>query len=341
MATMDVFNSDAFSLTSLSGLVNKLDYKPQMLGGLGIFEPMPVRMKDVFIDQRDGTLSLVQTTSRGSPVKELARDSRSAISFEVPRIAKGETLYSAEVASWRAFGTEDETTAVQTEFARRMTRVRDDMELTHEHMRLGALQGILLDADGGTIFNYFTEFNVTQPAAVSFELDVTTTDVAGICRDIKRSMERSSKGAMGPGSSVHALVGDDFFDALVTHPNVEKFWINWQAAAELRGIDPWSEFKFGGITFRNYRGTDDNTTVAVAAAEAKFFPVGARDVFKHIMAPADEFTPYIGAPGQSVYSINVRDTEYGPNERWVRSEMYSYPLFMCQRPEILRRGTLT
>lgn len=341
MASMDVFNSDAFSLTNLSGMVEKLDFKPMLLGSMGIFEPEPVRSKDVWVDQREGTLSLVQTTERGAPVAELSKDTRTARNFVVPRIAKGQTIYAAEVAGWRAFGTENENEVVMREFARRAERVRRDVELTHENMRLGALQGKLLDADGSTIYDYFSQFGVADPAAVSFELDVDTTDVGGICRDLKRAMQRSSKGAMTQGTTVHAMVGDDFFDALVTHPNVEKFWINWQAAAELRGIDPWTQFTFGGITFHNYRGTDDNSTVAIAVNEAKFFPVGAQEVFKHVMAPADEFTPFISAPGQSVYSMNVRDVAYSPNERWIRNEMYSYPLMICQRPEILRKGTLT
>jgi len=33
---------------------------------------------------------------------------------------------------------------------------------------LGAVQGILLDADGDTIFNYFTEFGVAQPTELVF-----------------------------------------------------------------------------------------------------------------------------------------------------------------------------
>ena len=41
MASMDIFNSSAFSMTSLTGAVEKIAYKPQLLGQLGIFEPMP------------------------------------------------------------------------------------------------------------------------------------------------------------------------------------------------------------------------------------------------------------------------------------------------------------
>ena len=65
MASMDIFNNSAFSMTSLSGVVNKLDYQPQLLGELGLFEPMPVRTRTVFVDQRDGSLTLIPTSATG------------------------------------------------------------------------------------------------------------------------------------------------------------------------------------------------------------------------------------------------------------------------------------
>ncbi|MER8124679.1 major capsid protein, partial [Acinetobacter baumannii] len=92
-----------------------------------------------------------------------------------------------------------------------------------------------------------------------------------------------------------------------------------------------------GVTWHNYRGTDDNTTVAIDPDEAKFFPVGARDVFKKAMAPA-EFGPFMNTPGKDVYAINIPDRD---RQAWTRGEQYSYPLYFCQRPDVLRKGVRT
>lgn len=339
MATMDVFNSNAFSLTSLSGQVDKLDYVPGLIGSLGIFEPVPVRTRTVWVDRRAGEVNLIQTSANGAPPEELARDGRSAVPLEAKRLAKGATIYASEIASWRAFGSENEQTVVMQEYNRRMERVRQDIEYTHEKHRLGAIQGIVLDADGSTIYNYATEFGEAIPAATSFELDVDTTDVRGICASLIRSVARAAKGAWIDGrTQLHALVGDAFFDALVNHPQVRQTYLNWSAAADLRGNAAFGAFQYGGITFHNYRGSDDNTEIAINTDQAKFFPVGAVDVFKHVMAPADEFMEYVGAPGQNVYSMNIRDRD---RNAWVRNEQYSYPLFVCQRPGLLRAGTRT
>lgn len=335
MASMDVFKGSAFSMTSLTGAIEKADYKPQLLGELGIFEPMPVRTRNLFVERREGALTLIPSSPTGAPPEELVKDDRDLVPLRTTRLAKSFTLYAEEIQDIRAFGSESELMQVQGEYLRRMARVRNDMDLTHEFHRLGALQGKLLDADGTTvIYNYFTEFGVSEPAAIDFALTTEATDVRKKCHDLTRSMARSSKGAFTAGTTVHALAGDTFYDNLISHPNVVKTYLNWSAAADLRENTAFGAFRFGGITWHNYRGTDDNTTVAVAANEAKFFPVGASGVFKKAMAPA-EFGPFINTLGRDTYAINVLDRD---REAWTRGELYSYPLYFCQRPDVLRKA---
>lgn len=341
MASMDIFNNSAFSMTSLTGAVNKVGYKPQLLGSLGIFEPMPVRTRTVFVDRRDNELRLIPSSPVGAPPKELVVDPRNAVPLKTTRLAEGFTLYAEEVQGIRAFGSETEFQQVQTEYLRRMASVRDDMDLTHEFHRLGALQGLLLDADGTTvIYDYFDEFGVTEPAAIDFNLDAASPAPGAIrlkTAEVIRSMRRSAGGSFTPGTTIHALVGDAFYDALITSAEVEKTYLNWQAAADLRQDRSFQAFTYGGITWHNYQGTDDNSTVAIDPDEAKFFPVGAKDVFKKAMAPA-EFGPYVNTLGQDTYAMNIVDRD---RQAWTRGELYSYPLYFCQRPDVLRKGVRT
>ncbi|RIJ65176.1 major capsid protein [Brevundimonas sp. LPMIX5] len=338
MASMDIFNSSAFSMTSLTGAVNKVGYKPQLLGSLNIFEPMPVRTRTVFVDRREGKLTLIPSSPVGAPPKELVVDPRNAVPLKTTRLAEGFTLYAEEIQGIRAFGSETEFAQVQAEYLKRMASVRDDMDLTHEFHRLGALQGLLLDADGTTvIYNYFTEFGVTEAPAIDFDLDNASPATGAIrlkTAEVTRSMSRSAGGAFTPGTTIHALTGDGFYDSLVTNPEVEKTYQNWAAAADLRQDRTWQAFTYGGITWHNYRGTDDNSTVAIDPDEAKFFPVGAKDVFKKAMAPA-EFGPYVNTLGQDTYAMNIPDRD---RQAWTRGELYSYPLYFCQRPDVLRKG---
>ena len=337
MPSMDIFNSSAFSMTSLSARVEKVDYKPSLLGELGIFDPMPVRTRNIFVDRRSSSLTLVPTSPDGAPPEELAEDLRDAVSLRTVRLSKSFTLRATEVAGLRAFGSETELEVVQAEYLSRMARIRADIELTHEHHRLGALQGKLLDADGSTvIYDYFTQFGFSEVAAIDFALTTDTTDVRGKCNGVARAMARSSKGRMGPGATVHALAGDTFFDNLTSHPSVEKTYLNWAAAADLRSSTAFGAFTFGGITWHNYRGTDDNSTVAVAANEAKFFPVGAQGVFQQVMAPADEWMPFVGTLGRETYGAKIMDPT--GLQAWVKGLVNSYPLYMCVVPDVLRKA---
>ncbi|MEM6901318.1 MAG: major capsid protein [Pseudomonadota bacterium] len=339
MASFDVFNSSAFSTTSLSGRVEKMDYVPQMLGSLNMFDPEPVRTRNIFVDRIDGGLTLIPTSADGAPPESLVGDSRDAVSLRTTRLAKEFTLYAHELDGIRAFGTETELMQVQREYDRRTQRIRADMEVTHEHHRLGALQGVLLDSDGTTvIYDYSAEFNEAIPAAVSFELDVAGTDVNKASKSITRSMARSGRGSLA-GSTIHAVCGDAFYDDLVSHPNVEKFYLNQSEARQARADQGavFESFGFGNITYHNYRGTDDNSTVAVPDDEAKFFPVGARDVFKVAMSPLESIE-YVNTPGQMLYAMNIRDRD---RNMWTKGEIYSYPLYVCQQPRVLRRATRT
>jgi hypothetical protein len=336
MASMNIFKNSAFSTMSLSGVVQKLDYVPQLLGSLNLFEVEKVRSRHIFVDRTEGGLTLIPTSADGAPPEDLVKDGRDVVALKTTRLAKRFTLYAHELDGIRATGTESELMQVQREYAKRLGRIRADMELTHEFHRLGALQGVLLDANGtDVIYDYSAEFEEAIPAAIDFNLGNAGTNVQKVCKDLVRSMTRSGKGALA-GASIHALAGDDFYDDLVSHPNVEKFYLNQTAARDaLRDQGQvFESFRIGGITYHNYRGTDDNATVAVPTDEAKFFPVGGRDVFKVAYSPL-EAMEYVNTPGEKIYAMNVPDRD---RNMWTKGEIYSYPLYVCQRPSVLRRA---
>src|SRR4051812_36960190 len=158
MAGMDVFKADAFSMMSLLAAIKNVDYKPNFLGSLNIFQSAPQRLRVVAIESDDETLSLISTSADGAPPSQLSATKRTVRNFNTVRLAKSSTIKAAELQGIRAFGSETELQQVQAEVARRLERLVNDMELTHENHRLGAVQGIVTDADGSTLVNFYTEF---------------------------------------------------------------------------------------------------------------------------------------------------------------------------------------
>lgn len=339
MATMDIFNLPQFSVASLSGMVDRLPYVPTLLGSLNLFEPMPVRSRNIMIDRRNGGLRLIMTSADGAPPEVLEGEERDMVYLRTTRLSKRFTLYAYELDGIRAFGTESELEQVMVEYTRRAARIKADMSATHEHHRMGALTGVLLDADGTTVIrNYFDEFGIEQPAPLELDFRHTTTGIRRQLAVIARDLMDKSDGLITDGTSIHALIGDAAFDLLITHPEVERTYLNWAAAQELRGALPvYGSFTFGGITWHNYRGVSGNSALSIPSNGVRFFPVGTRDVFVKAMAPY-EGLGYLGTAGQDTYMINIPDRD---RDQWTKGEIYSYPLYMCQRPEVLRSGVVT
>lgn len=343
MATLDVFNQDPFTTMSLTSAVERNPFNPTGLGELNLFSDVPIRDKAAAVEERDGTLVVIPTSPRGAPPTERQGEKRRMRYFEVPRISMADTLQADEIQSVRAFGQESELMQVQAEVARRLsgpTGLTSSVEYTWERMRLGAVQGIVLDADGSTIYNWFTEFGISQPAEIDFDLDNASPAAGALrtaCAGVVRTMARAAKGAFTTQTRVMAMCGDAFWDNLVSHPEVTQTYLNWAAAADLRQGTAFSTMRFGDIEWFNYRGSDDNTTIKVGTDKVAFFPAGAPGVFQRVLSPAETFD-WVNTPGKPIYVIPIRDKD---RNAWWRQEVYSYPLFLCSKPEVLLRGKRT
>lgn len=344
MAAIDIFNNNAFSMTSITEALNNVPFQPTRLGEMNIFTPKPVRTTSVSVEEKNGALSLISTSPRGAPLDEKAREKRKIRDFRTVRIAKHDRLTADEIQGIRAFGSESELMQVVDEVNSRMngpTGLMRDVELTWENMRLGAVQGIVVDADGTTVINnWFTEFGIQQAAEINFDL-AAASPVSGavrkLCQQVIRQMMKAANGAWIPGRTyVHCLCGDAFWDDLTAHAEVRQTYLNTQQAAELRGGTAYQSFQYGGITFENYRGTDDGSTVAIHTDKAKFFPVNS-SAFQVAYSPAETFD-YVNTPGLPVYGMVLPDDK---RNSFVDLEVYSYPLFMCTRPAMLQRAKRT
>lgn len=342
MITLDIFKQDAFSTIELTGFVSKQPFIPSLLRDMNLFTDKPVRTTTIFVELKDGQISLIPTSERGAPLYQNEKQKRRAVSLDTVRLAKADRITSSELQNIRAEGEVDQLKEVQSEVTDRLDIISGDMDLTHENLFLGAVQGILVDADGATvIYNFFDEFGVTQATEVDFDLDAASP-ASGVlltkCMGIQRSMQRAGQGAFLPTTEIVALVGDNFWDDLVAHTEVKGAYNNWVAAqAYSNDKKAFGEFYWGGIYWVNYRGTDDNSTVAIDTDEAKFFPRGARGVFENALAPAESFE-FVNKKGLPRYAMIVPDLQ---RNEYVDVELKSYPLPYCTRPEMLLRGRRT
>ena len=333
MPTLDVFNQDAFSLMSLTAAINKAPYKPSRIGQLGLFGEQRISTTQVMVEERDGLLSLIPTTPRGGPADSIGAMPRTVRSFVVPHLARESTILADEIQNVRAFGSENELQAVQAVVDGRLAALRAMHEVTLEYHRIGAIKGLILDADGVTpIYNLFTEFGITpQTFAWDIAAHDSAFDVGKACRDLLRYVEDNLQGERMTG--IHVLVGKDFFEALTTHDDVIAAYERWQDGQALR-TDMRSGFSFCGITFEEHRGraTAPGGTVRrfVEEDEGHAFPLGTMDTFATYYAPAD-FNETANTMALPLYAKQ----EPRKFDRGTDLHTQSNPLPMCHRPGVL------
>lgn len=329
---LDVFKSDAFSLTKLTEAINRQPYVPTRIGSMGLFTAKPVNTLTIAVEMQNGVLSLVPTAPRGSRGVNKNVQKRTVRDFRTVHLPQEVNVMADEVQGIRVFGSESETQTAMQYLMQKAAVARRDLDVTHEFQRIGALKGTVLDADGSTaIYNYFTEFGLSQQT-LDMNLDDNATKVRGKCQTLQRMVEDKLGGQMMTG--LRAFCGKTFFDALVDHPAVQETFKYSGANGELRKNQRMA-FEFGDIIWEEYRGTVGGNAF-IGDNDAYVYPVGVPDMFVTYFAPADymETANTMGLP----FYMKGEEMRMGKGMEY---EIQSNPLHMNTRPEAVVKATLT
>jgi hypothetical protein len=335
MPALDIFRNDAFGVTSLTEAILHTPFQPRRIGELRLFGEKGINTTSVIVEEKDGLLSLIPTSPRGGVADTIGTNKRNARSFVVPHLAREGAVYADEVQNVRAFGSETELQAVQTIVNDKLATLRAMHEVTLEHLRIGAIKGVIYDSNGSTvIYNLFTEFGVSQQTQ-AMALTTGTTDVRAKCTAIARQIEAALGAATYTG--LRGFCGAGFFDALVGHDLV-KLTFQYQEGDVLRR-DLRKGFVFGGITWEEYVGSVGGVAF-IGADDAYVFPEGVitekGPLFTTHFAPAD-FMETVNTIGLPIYAKQAPDPS-GFN-RFVQLHSQSNPLPLCLIPRAVVKAT--
>lgn len=342
----DIFDDDAFSMVTLTAAVSDMDHVPGRSGDLAFSgQGMGIPTTAVLIESVGETLSLIPTTLRGAPAPKETVDKRSILQLAVPQIKLEDTINADSIQNVREFGTGN-LIGAETVVNRQLQKMVRRHDLTLEHHRLGALRGVINDADGSVLTDLFVEFGIINsdglagPEDFEFPLDDYTTvgidnSIRNKCQAVQRYMRRNAKTIIPNTAKVWAFCGDNFFDKLLEHPSVKGVYDGWAAAKAALGENyAFGIFEFGGIFFENYQGTDDNETVAIDPDECRFFLVGVPGLYAEYYAPAD-FMETVNTVGLPRYAKLAADPRF---DQYVELHTQQNPLPLCLRPQTLVRG---
>lgn len=345
---LDIFNQNAFSVTTLAEVMREIKYVPSLVGRLGLFTETSIDTLDFAIEKdKDQNIMIVPASPRGGVGATWGKNKRSMRKLSVPHFQVDDAIYADEVQSRRALGEERARESFQAYIANRAAEASVFFALTEEYHRLAVItQGKLLDADGGELFNFYTEMGESAPSEVDFDLDNASPAKAALrekCDDIWRAMAAALDGL--PFTGIVALCGDAFFKDLVKHKEVYDLYLAASGAATLSlgnatvnaigsaASSVWGEVPFGNIRFINYRGGQN---VNIDTDKAYFVPQGVPGLFRTVYAPAD-YIETVNTMGQRMYAKLWRM----PNDKGMNLEYQTNVLHYVSRPRVLMRARRT
>lgn len=335
MPTLDIFNDDAFSLTSLTARVNtEIGYVPGQIGASGLFEEDGVTTLSVMVESKDGNLQLVEPTPRGGPGENVAKGRRELRPFVVPHYERNDAVMADEVQGVRAFGTETEVETVQGVVDTKLARHFRDLDMTLEFSRVGCIKGNVVSRDGTVLANLYSAFEIAVPADYSFALSSDTTIVRKKAEQLRRMIEDDLD---APYSGMRAWCGDNFWDELVNHKSVREIYIAAAKIAESLGRTA-DVFEVGGITFERYRTgkkakTANGDALFIGSDEARIVPMGVPELFVTRFAPAD-YMETVSTKGIPRYAKQFEMK----NGKGVELEVQTNHISLCTRPAVLRKA---
>jgi hypothetical protein len=328
---MNLANNSAFGVKQLTEAINKIAPNPTQIRELGIFEPKYGNQTTAMVEWKNGTLDVVKNSERGKLDGEpVEQGERKVEYFKATHLAVYDTILAEDYQNVRAFGS-NELVNLKNVVREYQADAKSKIEITREHLMLGALQGKILDKDGSTIHDLYAKFGISKPSEVSWALDTANTKVGAKMDKTLSDLRKQFKGAMVTGFV--ALCSSEFLTKLKYHSSIEPLYTRYQdgkAYRESTGINP-IEFEHNGIKFIEYTGYFGENGAKIDAGKAILLPVG-RKLYTEYFAPAD-IASAVNTTALPYYS--TMDKLGGEHDMGYTIRSQSNPLPIALRPDLI------
>lgn len=335
----DYFNS--FKTSEFVEAIHSTPLQYGYLNSQGDFEMRSTGQNAIVFDKDSTHVTLLPQVNRGDKAATMGKGERAdTFALSLAYFKHSDRLTGEDVQGWRQVGsTEQDTLARAT--AAKMTDMRARWDQTTEYMKLQAKKGIFKTPDGKVVADMFTEFGVSQKV-IDFDLGNNATNIDLKLSELKRYM---AKNVMTGGAiqGVEILCDEEFFDKLISHPQIKNaylYYLNSGKQAlrdDLSNYTQWGimdSFEHRGVTFLTY-GAEFNlpngtTEKAFNASEGLATPKGVRGMFRGFWGPSNKLSA-ANQPGQEIFMRNYVDER----DEYVEFEMESAPLFFATKPQAL------
>lgn len=328
---MKFANNSAFTTQSLTAAINNIAVTPTQIRDLGIFEPQYGNKITAMIEWKNGALSIVKNAERGKLDGEpIDVSSRHVEYFAATHLPVFDTILAEDYQGVRAFGA-DELTNLKNVITERQADAKFKIEMTREHLMLGALQGKILDKDGTVIHDLYAKFGLGKQKEIAWELGNTNTKVGEKMDKTLSDLRKNFKGALVTGWV--ALCGSEFLTKLKYHQSIEPLYTRYRDGAAYResnGINP-IELEHNGVKFIEYTGDFGTNGAKIATNKAILLPIG-RKLYTEYFAPAD-ISSAVNTKALPYYT--TMDKLGGEHDMGYTLRSQSNPLPIALRPDLI------
>lgn len=280
---MPLSNENVFGIRPLTEAINKLPSNPTIIRQLGLFKPTPLTTTYVSIESKENELTLVEAVPRGTAGQAVQSKRGNPLTFDVLHLPKDDVVRADDVQNVRVFGSGNKIETVASRVNDKLEQMKLDIELTREHLMLGALMGKLLNADGTQMIDLYDRFGIERKEytlALSNEKTVLGKEID----EIKTAQGKLLRGEALSGYIV--LASEAFMQAFIYHKSIYDVYTRFESGFKAYEGDTNIAFKYKGIEFIQYNH-EFASGEKIADGEAILIPKGTRNTFREYFAPAD------------------------------------------------------
>lgn len=326
---MDTLFQSAFGDSAeLTAAIQRTPYNPGQIAKLKLFDEAGIASTSIAIDLRDNALTMLPTSPRGGVGEPLRMGSRSMVTIEACHIATIGAAYADECQGVRDFGTASALESPTDLLNRKLQTMKNNLEVTIEQHRAGAIRGLVQDTDGSTVLDVYAAFGLSQTAY--------SMGLAGSGNLVNKTIgaERECQASLGgeDPTGFLALCSPSFMDALRSNGYYDSALRFAAPSTMLAGYT--SGIKVGDTTFIEVRSTP-GLPVKIPAGEGYLIPLGINGLFITRFAPGD-YLSTVNQPGLPAY-VQSQMMDMG---KGYRLEAQTNHVSLCTRPAAVIKLTV-
>lgn len=304
--------TNAFEVVDMTMELQLIPNSWTLLNDSNLFSEEFLSTNTVTFEEQSQTLGLIGDQYRGAKPQANKDDNRKIRTYPVGHWPIVDAVKPEDIQGKRAYGSNDMAETEAAVIARKMERIRRNMDITLEVGRFSTLTSLNIYAPNGTIAgNFATDFGITQKS-VDFLFGSATTDVVAKVEEVIAHMQdNANTGDVITG--VIAYCSPEFFAKLISHAKVQTAYqyftategqlIQRNRAGGSNGL--YRSFQYGGILFQEVRTVLAGQRL-IPVGEVVFVPTGTSDTFVSYFGPMNRMD-FVNTVAERAYLMSYRD----------------------------------